>query len=77
MTSRVPAYRSKIVEMEMVVRKFNSFADADAADLEARASLSPQQRVAMFFEIRERSHPDDAFTQRFAPVYRVLKLEQS
>ena len=62
--------------MEKVVRVFDSFEEADAADALSRAQMTPQQRVAIFFELRERVHPD-ASEQRFARVYRVLELERS
>jgi len=68
-----PAY-NKIVER--VVRVFASFEEADAADTLSRAQMTPQQRAAIFFELRERAHPD-AFKQRLARVYRVLELERS
>jgi hypothetical protein len=38
--------------------------------------MTPQERTGVFFELRERAHPD-AFKQRFARVYRVLELERS
>ena len=62
--------------MERVVRVFDTFEEADAADALSRAKMTPQQRADIFFELRERAHPD-AFKQGFARVYRVLELEQS
>jgi hypothetical protein len=62
--------------VEKVVRVFDTFEEADAADALFRAQMTPQQRVDIFFELRERAHPD-AFKQGFARVYRVLELEQS
>ena len=62
--------------MEKVVRVFDSFEEADTADAISRTQMSPQQRVGIFFELRERAHPD-AFKQGFARVYRVLELERS
>ena len=62
--------------MEKVVRVFDTFEEADAADAVSRAQMTAQQRVDIFFELRERAHPD-AFKQGFARVYRVLELEQS
>jgi hypothetical protein len=62
--------------MEKAVRVFDSFEEADAADVIARTQMTPQQRAGVFFEIRERAHPD-AFKQGFARVYRVLELERS
>jgi len=62
--------------MEKVVRIFDSFEEADIADAISRGQMSPQQRVDIFFQLRERAHPD-AFKQGFARVYRVLELERS
>jgi hypothetical protein len=62
--------------MERVVRVFESFEDADQADALARSRLTPQQRVDMFFEIRERAR-EDAAEPRLERVCRVLNLEQS
>ena len=62
--------------MEKVVRVFDSFEEADTADALSSAQLTPQQRASIFFELRERAHPD-AFKQGFARVYRVLELERS
>ena len=54
----------------------DSFEEADAQDALSRAKMSPQERVDIFFELRERAHPD-AFKQGFARVCRVLELERS
>lgn len=62
--------------MEKVVRVFHSFSEADAADAAEDRSMTPEQRVAMVFELRERLYPDAA-QQGFARVYRVIELEQS
>jgi hypothetical protein len=62
--------------VEKVVRVFDTFDDADAADALFRSQLTPQQRIAIFFELRERAHPNVS-EQRFARVYRVLELERS
>jgi hypothetical protein len=64
--------------VEKVVRVLNTFEEADAADALSRAQMTPQQRAGIFFELRERAHPD-AFKCKcgFARVYRVLELEQS
>jgi hypothetical protein len=62
--------------VEKVVRIFDTFEEADAADALSRAQMTPQQRTRIFFELRERAHPD-AFKQRLARVYRVLELERS
>ena len=62
--------------VEKVVRIFSNFEEADAADAVSRAQMTPQQRAGIFFELRERAHPD-ALKQRLARVYRVLELERS
>jgi hypothetical protein len=62
--------------MEDVVRVFDSFDAAEVADREERARMTPEQRVEIFCQLRERSDPD-AFTQGFTRVCRVLELEQS
>ena len=58
------------------MRVFDTFEEADAAVALSRAQMTPQQRAEMFFELRERAHPD-AFEQGLARVYRVLELERS
>jgi len=68
--------KAKIELMEKTVRIFNSFEEADAADALTRAQMTPQERVDIFCELRERANPD-AFKQGLARVYRVLELERS
>jgi flagellar motility protein MotE (MotC chaperone) len=63
-------------DVEKIVRIYKSFEEADAADVLARSRMTPQERVAIFFAIRERTCPDAA-GQGLARVCRVLKLEQS
>ena len=65
----------KMESMEKVIRIFKSYEEADAADAISRKSLSPQERVDIFFAIRERAH-NDASEQRLARVCRVLQLER-
>ena len=62
--------------MKKVVRIFHSFEEADAADALSRNEMSPQERIEIFFAIRERAHPD-ATQQGLARVCRVLELERS
>ena len=66
----------KIKGMEKTVRIFNSFEEADAADSLARSQMTPQQRVDIFFAIKERSCPD-ATNQGLARICRVLERQQS
>ncbi len=62
--------------MERVARVFSSFEEADQADAEYDAALSPEQRIAIVIELRNMRHPDAA-EQRLERVCRVTKLEQS
>ena len=62
--------------MEEVVRIFNSFAEADAADASRRRGMTPEERVEIFLVIQQRG-ATDAAEPRLAPVYRVLELERS
>ena len=66
----------KMEFMDKTVRIFKSFEEAGEADAIARNELSPQERVDIFFAIRERANKD-ASEQGLARVCRVLKLEQS
>jgi hypothetical protein len=62
--------------VEKKVRVFRSFAEADAADVQDYAMLSPEERLRIVIELRDRRHPDAA-EQGFARVCRVVKLERS
>lgn len=58
------------------MRVFHSFAEAEAAEWEERARMTPEQGAEIFFLLRER-YDFHAATERLARVYRVLELEQS
>jgi hypothetical protein len=62
--------------VEKTVRVFASFEDADAADARDDAALSPEQRLDILIELRDRRHPDAA-EQGLARVSRVVELERS
>jgi len=62
--------------MEKVIRVFDNFDEADESDAISRSRMTPGQRVAIFFEIRERAQTDAA-EPRLERVCRVLELEQS
>lgn len=62
--------------MEKVVRIFQSFEDADKANIRERRAMTPEERVEVFLAIQQRSFRDGA-DERLARVYRVLSLEQS
>lgn len=62
--------------VEKIVRVFSNFADADAADARADASMSPEERLRILIELRDRRHPDAA-EQRLARVCRIVERERS
>ena len=58
------------------MRVFGTFEDADAADARHDAAMSPEERLKILIELRDRRHPDAA-EQRPARVSRVVELEPS
>ena len=62
--------------VEKKVQIFASFKDADEADARYDAGLSPDERLKILIELRDRRHPDAA-EQRLARVCRIVKLERS
>jgi hypothetical protein len=46
--------------MEKVVRVFSSFEEADEADARYYASLTPEERLRILIDLRDRAHPDAA-----------------
>jgi hypothetical protein len=64
------------MDVEKVVKLFASFEDADEADAREDAAMSPQRRLSIVIELRDRRHPDAA-EQRLARVFRVVELERS
>ena len=46
--------------MEKVVRIFDSSAKADEADALSDMELSPDERIQLLIELRNRRHPDAA-----------------
>jgi hypothetical protein len=62
--------------VEKKVRVFTSFADADRADAQCDAAMSPAERLKILLELRDRRHPDAA-EQRLARVFRIVQLETS
>ena len=62
--------------MEKVVRIFRSFEEADAADAEEDMRRTPQERLQIMMDLRDRYYPD-APQQGLARVFRIAKLERS
>jgi hypothetical protein len=69
--------RGTLMSLEHVAQVFHSFADADRADEEYYASLTPQERVDILLELIERYR--SSFGQaadRFERVSRVTELAE-
>jgi hypothetical protein len=69
----LPGYNMNV---EKTVSVFGNFEDADEADARHDAAMSPEERLNIVIELRDRRHPDAA-QQRLARVYRVVELERS
>jgi hypothetical protein len=63
-------------EVEKVVQVFNSFEEAETAEIEADLRRPCEERINLLLELQERMYPDAA-QQGFARVYRVTQREQS
>jgi len=61
--------------MEKAARVFHSFAEADQADSDYYRSLTPEQRLAILFELVKSQQPDGT-EQRLERVYRIIKLQE-
>lgn len=62
------------VDVERRVRKFLSHAAADAADKEYYASLTPDERLAILFELMARG--TDASERRLKRVFRIVNRSE-
>jgi uncharacterized protein YdeI (YjbR/CyaY-like superfamily) len=58
--------------VEKIVKKFRTFAESEAADRDFYRSLTPEQRMEIFFEINSRGRGNEA-EQRLERVCRVVK----
>ena len=61
--------------VEKVLRVYHSFEEAERADLESYALMTPTERLNIVIELWNRRHPDAA-QQRLARVYRIVELER-
>ena len=60
------------------VKMFYSFADAERADDEYYASLTPEERLDVLLEmIAGHQDPENEITERFERVSRIVELSQS
>lgn len=65
------------IDMEKVLNIFNGFEEADRADDEYYASLSPQQRVDLLLDMVAAYRESLGETgQRLERVYRVVELSE-
>jgi hypothetical protein len=71
---RMATVQHRLGAMENVVRIFGSFEEAEAADREKRALMTPEQRAEIFFQLGGRFNTD-AFAKGFARVCPVVELE--
>jgi len=62
--------------VEKTVRSFSSLKDAGESNAREDMAMSPDQRVRVVIELRDRRHPDAA-KQGLARVCRIIKREQS
>lgn len=64
--------------MDKVLRAFHSFDEADRADEQYYAALTPQERVEILLDLiaKHRESLGEA-AERFERVYRVVELSQS
>ena len=62
--------------MEIVGQKFNSFAEAEAAEKAYYLSLTPEQRLDILLDLINQGAGDEA-EQRLERVYRIVKLHES
>jgi hypothetical protein len=60
--------------IKRVVRKFNSFEEAEAAEIEYWKGVSGERKIEILEELRSRFLDfDDERIERFQRVYRVIK----
>jgi hypothetical protein len=57
------------VVVEKVVRKFNSFQEADEATLNYYASLTPEQRLQLLLDLIMPEDPNEGTIQRSVRIY--------
>ncbi|MGO8814657.1 MAG: hypothetical protein ACLQVG_08295 [Terriglobia bacterium] len=63
--------------MKLVVAKFQTFREADAATREYYLRLTPEERLEILFQLRAMAHKEsDATSGRLARVYRIAELER-
>ena len=63
--------------VKLVVAKFRTFREAEAATRAYYQSLSPAERLEILFQLRSMALKEsDAISRRLAPVYRIAKFKR-
>ena len=77
-TSTLRGSHATIFFVERVVRRFDSFEDAEQAEAEYYAGLSPTERLEILLDLiaRYRESLGEA-AERFERVHRIIELSQS
>ena len=63
--------------MEKTVKKFATFQEADASDIDYLARLSGEERIQMLLELIALENPDETTIQRHARVYPLAESKRS
>ena len=63
--------------VEPVVRQFDSYAEAEAADRAYYRSLTPEQRLEILFDLVARYREEHGCSERLERVYRIVELSRS
>jgi hypothetical protein len=59
------------------MRRFDSHAEADAADRVYYRSLTPQQRLEILFDLVRLYREEHGCSERLERVYRIVELSRS
>jgi hypothetical protein len=63
--------------MELVVAKYRTFQEAEAATRAYYQRLSPAERLEILFQLRATAHKEsDGTSARLARVYRIAELQR-
>ena len=71
-------FRGKLGAVDKTVKVFSNFADAERADEEYYASITPAERIEILLELIERHRSSfGPAAERLERVYRVTELAKS
>ncbi len=67
-----------LMAMDSSIRRFETLSEADSAEAEYYAALTPEERLNILLELIAMTRSDqDEDSQRFERVYRVVELSRS